>query len=123
VRPEAAGIGYETFRTWPQPFSAASTYPAASHSISEAEELLEQDARPTTAPSSAEPEPLSEKEIARATALKGIRTCLAMLACVFALALVRAHFGSFQALGSWLLARMPQPIVYERSTQEAPPRN
>jgi hypothetical protein len=117
VRPEAVGIGYGTFWAWPQPFSAAS------HSVSEAEDDPEQDAQPTVVPSSAEPKPLSEKEIARATALRGIRTCLALLACVFALVLVSAHFNSFNELGRWLLARMPQPIVSDLVTHEAPPRN
>ena len=117
VRPEAVGISYQAFWVWPPPF------PTAPRSVSEAEDLLEQDAQPTAALMTAESEPLSANEFARATALKGIRTCLALLACVFALVLVSTPFTSFSELGRWLLARMPQPILSEHATHEAPPRN
>ena len=114
VRPEAIGIGYDLFAGVHGDSCARSVRPSVSESESDSACALAPDAQANPEPEGAEVHPLSEKEIAHTAALRGLRACLGVLACLVMLALLRAHFGSFKALGRWVLGNMPQPVLYER---------
>jgi integrase len=117
VRPEAMGIGYETSSVFPWKSSARLARSPAAEPTSDSADVLGAGTPSHDAVSSDEAQPLSEKEIVRATALRGIRICLAVLVCLTALTFVHARFGSVKEFGIWVLSGLPQPVLYERPAQ------
>ncbi len=103
------GIGCDTLPFLPLSVSVAC--PTVLSPVPEAEITPEKNAAVADEPPASEPKPLSEKEIARAAAVKGIRNCLIVLACILSLAVCRARFDSFKELGRQIVGTLPQPMV------------
>ena len=123
VRPEARGVGYENFGGWLSSSSTPLPPPETAPSVTPDEVVCQANTVPLIAPANTGTEAPSAKGCSRRAAQRGVRMSLALLACLFALGCARAHFGSFSALTYWLLAKLPQPVIYERRAPERSPRD
>ena len=122
VRPEARGVGYENFAGGLSLSSALLSPPVPSPSATADVVVRQATPPPLIDPANTGTEALSGKDCSRRAAQRGVRASLALLACLFAMVCARAHFGSFSALAHWLLAKLPQPVIYERPAREPPSR-
>ena len=112
VRPEAKGVNYETVPPWKSPFSSTFTRPVGLQPVTAIDDFMERPSPAAVVAESTEAKPLSEREIARAAAIKGLKICVPLLVCVVALGFGRAHFGTLKEFGSWVLGSLPQPVKY-----------